>query len=463
MPKSVKRIVKNSFFQTFGSLCITGCNFLLMLGYAHFLGPENLGSLVTSQAQVLIWTMLVELGLSHSLIGALTSAEGGRTELSRQGFRARDLLFRVLLLRLGGAFLGTGFLFFMASAHAAGDEHQFWQDMAFTPHLFALAFQQTAVSFALYRNRQGLAVAAQVAAVLITVVLSLWLAWKGAPITWLLLAQCWGGFLSGGFLFGYFFLLSARKKKRGNSRRFERSRTGPWGKEAWIALARDAWPYAIITGVIVLWQRLDQLAASHMLGFEQGGQYALAVRMVAVPILLAQAVSLALFPDLQRVGRDSPARMQPVLGAATKAIWRYGVVLIALILILLALVVQPLVPKFRSAIDLLLYFVPGVWAFWMQSFLYNALLGVRRYRLVVEAHLFSLAVYIPSLLFLTWAFALQGVVWSFNLFCIAMAWSGFRAARKAGLLKPGFSLFGPFSAEERALWAGVRLPFRRKR
>ena len=107
MSKSVKRVLKNSFFQTIGSFGITGLNFVLILGYGRILGPEGLGSLATSQAQVILWTMLVDLGLSHSLIGALTSAESGRSELSRQGFRSRDLLFRVLFLRILGAVLGT--------------------------------------------------------------------------------------------------------------------------------------------------------------------------------------------------------------------------------------------------------------------------------------------------------------------------------------------------------------------
>jgi O-antigen/teichoic acid export membrane protein len=453
MSKSVKRVVKNSFFQTFGAFGITGFNFVLMLGYARILGPENFGSLVTSQAQVLVWTILVELGLSHSLIGALTLAEGGRTELSRQGFRARDLLFRVLLVRLSGAVIGSIFIYFIARAHAGENEALFWQEVAFAPHLFALALQQTAVSLAMYRHRQGLSVISNLLGVSVTVVLALTLAWQGASIPWLLLAQSWGGMLSAFVIFGFFFLQAVDRRRSGQTRRVEKSKTaGGWGGEAWRALAQDAWPYAISYGVFVLWQRLDQIAASRLLGFEQGGQYALAVRLVAIPILIATSISFALFPDLQRVGRDAPDKVQVILGAVSKVIWRYGIIGAALILLALGYLLVPLVPKFQPALKLLPYFVPGVWAFWMQSFLMNSLFGIRRYRLVVLVHLKSLAVYLPSVYWLTVKFDLHGVVWAFNIFCLSMCFFGFRAAISAGVLPADYRLYGSFTKEERALW-----------
>lgn len=459
MSKEVKRVVKNSFFQTFGACGMTALNFVLMLGYARILGPETFGALVTSQAQVLLWTMLVDLGLSHSLIGALTLAEGARSGSTRQGFRARDLLFRVLGIRLTGAVAGTVFTYLLAGAPVAGPE--LWQAMAFTPFLFALAFQQTAFAFATYRHQQALGVFANLLGVAATVVLALWLAGRGAGLPWLLLAQSWGGLLSGLLVFLFFGAQAMRRRRRGQTRRIERTKRGPWGGASWRALAHDAWPYAITFGVFVLWQRLDQLAASHLIGLEAGGQYALAVRLVAVPILMASAVSFAVFPDLQRVGRDAPEQVRVILGAVTKILWRYGIVLVALVLVALGLLLVPLVPKFRVALKLLPYFVPGVWAYTLQSFLVNALFGVRRYRAVVRAHLLALALYLPSLYFLTLGLGLAGVVWAFNIFCFGMAVFSFLAARREGLLPPGFLPFAALNAGERALWNKVRFRLRR--
>jgi O-antigen/teichoic acid export membrane protein len=465
MSKEVKRVVKNSFFQTIGAFGMTGLNFILLFGYAHILGPENFGSLVTSQAQVLVWALLVDLGLSNTLIGALTAAEGGKTQLSRQGFRARDLILRVLAFRLIGALLGAVAVFVMARLHAGNNAAQFWQDMAFLPHLFALALQQTALAYATYRHHQGFSVVANLLGVALTVVLALALAWQGASIPWLLLAQSWGGFVAGFVIFGYFLLIQQKRKSAGATRRVEKKKGGAWGKEAWRALAADAGPYAITFAVFVLWSRLDQIAASRLLGFEQGGQYALAVRLVAIPLLVATSISYAVFPDLQRVGRDAPERLAVILGALLKAIYRYGILLAALVLLGLALVMGPLFPKYEQALHLLPYFVPGVWAYWAQAFLVNGLFGSRRYRAAVKAHLFAILIYLPLLLLLPRWLGLQGVVWSFNIFCLSMFFFCYRAVRAEGILPKNFSLFSTFTAEENLLWSqvGVRFFGSRKR
>jgi O-antigen/teichoic acid export membrane protein len=466
MSKSVKRVVKNSFFQTAGAFANSVINFAVTLGYARFLGPETYGSLVTSQAQVLVWLSLVDLGLSNSLISALTSAEGGRTDYTRQGFRARDLLFRVLYVRLLGAVVGAAATFFVAWFRFADDGAQFWQEVAFTPHLFAMALQGTALAYAAYMHKQGLSVLAMLAGMVCTAALSLTLAWHGAAVPWLLLSQSWGGFLSATILFGYFYVQYRARRRAGATRRLQRMKFRPrgsaWGRRAWNALARDAWPYALAYGVMVLWQRLDQLSASNLLGLAAGGQYALAVRLVSVPILVATSISVAIFPDLQRVGRDAPHRVRLILGALCKAVYRYGIPIAALMVLGIAVLIVPLVPKFRPAVWLLPHFLPGVWAFWLQSFITNSLFGLRAYRETTRVHLCSLVIYVACVLTLPRFIGLPGVVWSYNLFCLSMCWFGFGAARRAGLFEPGFLVYGAYSADERALLERSGLFFLRR-
>ena len=346
MSKSVKRVVKNSFFQSIGALILTALNLVLMLGYARIYGPESFGSLMTAQAQVLVWGWLVDLGLSQSLISALTRAEGTKSEHVRQRFRARDLLFRVLFLRLAGACLGCVVILSIGLLNNHWTESELWERAAFCPFLFAAAFLQTGIAYSSFLRRQAMAVVAQIGGVIITVALPLWLAAHGAELTWVLLSQSVGGFISGTAIYGIFFFESARRRRLGTTRRVDRNlRNGPWGEEAWLALAADAWPYCITFGVIVIWQRLDQIVVSSVLGYEQGGQYALAVRLTAVPIVFASAVSFALFPDLQRIGRDSPHRLRLILGAISKAIYRYGIVFVALLLVILTVVLVPVVPE----------------------------------------------------------------------------------------------------------------------
>lgn len=466
MSKSVKRVVKNSFFQTAGAFTNSVLNFLLTVGYARFLGPEAYGSLVTSQAQVLVWTMLVDLGLTNSLISALTSAEGGRGDSSRQTFRARDLLFRVLFLRLLGATVGTLLSFGIAWYRFREGGPAFWQEVAFTPHLFALAMMQTGIAYSAYMHKQGLSVLATLGGVVLTVALTLSLAWHGVRISWLLLAQSWGGFFSASVVFGYFFWMHLRRRKSGATRRLKRMHLkpsgGPWGAEAWAALARDAWPYALAFAVFVLWQRLDQLATSHLLGLEEGGQYALAVRLISVPILVATSISLAIFPDLQRVGRDAPHRVRLILSAVSKTIYRFGILVAFVMVAGISVVIVPLVPKFKPAVALLPHFLPGIWAFWMQSFVTNSLFGLRAYRETAWVHIYSLLVYLVFVFSLPLIFGLPGVVWAFNIFCFCMCWFGFRAGRRVGLLEPSFALYSRYTAEERALLERSGLFFLRR-
>jgi O-antigen/teichoic acid export membrane protein len=455
MSKSVKRVVKNSFFQTAGAFTNSVINFVLTLGYARFLGPETYGSLVTSQAQVLVWLSLVDLGLSNSLISALTGAESGRTDITRQGFRARDLLFRVLYMRLIGAVVGCMAAFAVAWYRFSDTPAQFWQEVAFTPYLFALALQSTAIAYSAYMHKQGLSVIAMLVGMVITTSLTLTLAWKGAGVPWLLLSQSWGGLLSAAILFGYFYVQYRRRRRIGATRRLQRMKFRPrgsdWGTKAWFALFRDAWPYAIAYGVMVLWQRLDQLAASNILGLAAGGQYALAVRLVSVPVLVATSISMAIFPDLQRVGRDAPHRVRLILAALSKAVYRYGIPVVAVMVFGIGAVIVPLVPKFRPALWLLPHFLPGIWAFWLQSFITNALFGLRAYKETVKVHLASLVVYVACVFTLPRFFGLPGVVWAFDLFCLSMCFFGFRAARKVGLFDKGFAVYRSYTAEEREL------------
>lgn len=450
MSKSAKRVLKNSFFQTLGAFAITGLNLLLMLGYARLLGPESFGILISAQAKVLLCALFVDLGLSQGLISVLTLAEGKKSDLIRQGFRARDIILRVLLVRLSGALIGTSVIVWSAWIKYGNASTEFWLEIAFTPSLFALAIQQTAVAVANFRGRQGYAVFANISGIFLTVALSLYLAFRGYSISYLLLSQSWGGFLTGFIIF--LFLFVGKKQKIYTTRRQEKTWMGPWVKEAWKAILKDAWPYAITFAVFVFWSRLDQLAALKILGAEAAGQYALAVRLVVIPIFVASSISLALFPDVQRLGRDNPARVAMILGALLKAVYRFGVIAVVLIIGMMILVVHPLVPKYDSALKILPYFAPGIWSFWMQGFIINSLQGVRQFRRVVSLHLISLSLYLPALYFLPRFLGLQGIVWSFNLFCLSMFILGYLAAKRSDLLPKTFSLFDKFTSEEITLW-----------
>ena len=464
MPKLVKKALENSFFQTFGAFGITGLNFILSIGYARILGPEVWGDLITSQAQVLIWLAVIDLGLSNALVGALTAAEGKRGELARQGFRARDLLARVTFLRVIGAVLGSIAICLIAYNRAGGGPYlflseRFLQEIAFIPHLFAFACMQTALAYCQFRGRQPMSVIAMLVGTVITVALPLYFASQGKPIYVLLVSQSWGGFIATGLIVLNFLIWPTRpKSRRSKQKPMDR---GSWGLAAWQALFKDAWPYALTFGMAAVWMRVDQIAASKLLGFEAGGHYGLAVRLSAVPILVATSVAFALFPDLQRVGRDAPEKVVVYLGAFSKFLYRYGIIIVALLMLGIALLVYPLVPKFKPALALLPWFLPGVWAFWQHSSIVVGLYGLRKYREVVFSHAIALSVYLMALYPMTMNFGLKGVALTSGLYSITLWISVYQAAKRFGVLPKNFRLYSKYTPEEARLWKSIVARIRR--
>lgn len=441
---------------------VTACNFLLILVYTRALGPERFGSLVTSQAQVLIWVMLVDLGLYGGLISALTQAEADKSELTRQGFRAWDLVWRVLGIRTAGACLGTVAIVSLAYMHARDESGQwnaqrFWQDIAFAPHLFALAFQQTFTAYVNFRGRFMLGIIGNIAGVATSAGLSAYLAFRGESISVLLLAQCWGGFLAGTIIL---LGLWRRPTHQDTNLRLQRTSGGAWKNEAWASLFRDAWPYALIFAASVLWQRLDQIVASHYLGFAAGGQYALAVRLMAIPMMVANAVYIAIVPDMQRVGRDAPEKAVIYVTTIGKVLFRYGIPLAAFLLLLIHAVMIPLFPKFSGARGILFWFVPGIWGYWLQNFFMAALYALRQFKQVVWVHIYSLLIYVVALLGFVQVFGLVGVVWSYDIFCVALAYFSLRALRHSDHLATNFALYQKYTAREseflRMIWRRVK-------
>lgn len=469
MSNSVKRIAKNSFFQTAGSFINSAITLSLTVAYGRLLDKHVYGSLITSQTQVSMWALLVDLGLTNALISVLSSVERDSPEGQRQGFRARDLLSRILCVRLLGATLGTVIVFFHTWLRFRQGGPDFWQDVAFTPFLFAQALTQTGIAYSVYRHKQGLSVIATLTGLVLSTGMTVVLAWNHSRISWLLLSQSWGGFLAGGIMFGYFLLEHRKRKRAGETRRQSKSlhwrkaaeRT-PWGGEVWGALALQAWPYAIAFGVGVLSQRLDQIVATGYFGDAAGGEYGMAIRMASVPILVATSISLAVFPDLQRVGRDAPHRVRVILGAVLKVIYRYGIFMAAAMLLGVALIIPPLVPKYAAVIKFLPHFVLGVWAFWMQSFITNSLFGLRAYKQAVFVHLYSFMVFCVVVFTLPHWFGLQGVIWGVNSYSLAMCWFGFRAGKKVGLFDANFFPYNAFTTEESQLLESSGLNFLRR-
>jgi len=452
MSQSVKKILQNSFLQTINVFSTTGLNFILMLGYARLLGPEKLGTLVTAQAHIFIGIILVDLGMSNGLIATLTRAEGLKLSLGRQSFRAFDLIKQVLLLRVSGAsfaFASACFFSYLSVRNMEGFEikqSEFLKNIAFAPYLFAYAFQQTLTAYGIFRKLQGLCVFANIIGIFISVAMALTLAWNGAAVSEILFAQSSGGiFASVIIVIG--FVVWPKNLVKENIRNIK-SNSRFWKKNAVSALFRDAWPHTLVFAILTIWQRIDQIFASHLLGFEAGGQYGLAIRVVAIPILVASAIFIALFPELQRIGRDEPEKIAVYIGAVTKFLFRYGLFIAIILLYLLMNILTPILPKFQQALKLLPWFVPGIFAYWMYNFMIGSLWGLRKYKEIVVLHGIAFLFYLIYLPLLTKKFHLLGVIASYNIFAICLALLSYYVLKRMKILPSAHRVWKKYSSQE---------------
>jgi O-antigen/teichoic acid export membrane protein len=217
-----------------------------------------------------------------------------------------------------------------------------------------------------------------------------------------------------------------------------------------------SWPHAIIFASITIWSRLDQIAASYLIDYSAAGIYGLAVRLVGMPQLASAAMIVVLFPELQRLGRDAPEKVNFYTNFVLKLLVRFGAVLCFTILWVLGVFIAPLVPKFQPAISLLIWFAPGIWAFWLYSITTNALLGLRFYRQTCVAYTIALIIYMIVILPLTKNFGLIGVVLSYDMFSIVLFAVSFyyfhRYVNKGELV-----LFSKFSLSEKKFLSDLRL------
>lgn len=434
MSKAIGTALRNSAWQSLGGLSVTALNFLLTLVYARTLGPAGFGALVTSQAQVLIWVLLVDLGLTAGLIAALTDAE-------RDRFDVRALLTVTIAVRFVGAAIGA-----LLSWGTAGVAAPVAQDVAYVPYLFAFACQQTAISYATFRGRQGTANACAFLGTAGSVAASTLLLYGGSSITTILFVQS---------LWGFAIAAMIALRLRGHA---------PWGERgSWATASRrlwdNSWPYGVVFAAMTVWNRADQIATTHWLGAEEGGQYGLATRLVAIPVLVAASVAFATFPDMQRIGRDAPEKLPLYAGTALKILARYGLPVAAIFLAAVALGIAPIVPKYRAALGLLPWFVVGVWAYWLHSFAINAFWGARRYREIVLAHVAALAVYLLALVPLVRGFGSRGAVLAYDLFGLVLVGAAVRFMRARGSLAPDFRFFGRFTPPEAELWETIQRKF----
>lgn len=416
----------NSVLVTGSAIGTSVIGFITLFVLTRIFSPEEFGAFVSSQAKVMIWLLLVDLGLYNGLIGTLTPL---RFDPSAE----KAVLTRALLLRLAGSLAGVAILFAQSS-------DSLWRDIAYTPFLFGYAIQQTFSAYLAHRGQQSLAVSTHLFGFGLSALLAIVTALLGGSVTQVLCVHSCSGLLASGAMLWKI--------------KWEKSAASPH-LQSWQLLFSNSWAYALIFASTTIWQRLDQITAARLFGLTQAGEYGLAARLVGIPILVVAAVSVALFPDFQRTGLDAPEKLSLYIGLMLKWLFRYGLFLTIFVLGGVAGVIVLLFPKFLAALHLLPYFVPGIWAFWLFNFANNGLAGFREYKKSVAAHLLSAGIYFAAIHVLPVRFGLAGIALSYSLFCVSLfLFSHFFLCRCRQWKKN--SLFSAFTEAERAVLAQLQ-------
>ena len=440
--------IRNSVLQMLNGVGTAALNFILVFVYARWLGPERFGQFVASQSQVLVWLILVDLGITTGLIGALHQMQKNFERGDRNSL-PEHLLRQTLLVRWGGSVIGVAGIAILSELTHGGSS-ALTRDLAFCPHLFAYASQYTMTSYLAFRNRLSTTVFANIAGVLAANTLTFLLVLNGASVPVLLFSQSWGGFLA-----AIIMRLSIRMPPA-RHRIFSRSKNPSASSAALRELWIHSWPNFVILAAITLWSRLDQVIATRWLGYAVGAQYSLAVKLVAVPALMISSIQFALFSDLQRLGHEAPKKISVFSGGLAKLWFRYGILLSAVVLLGLGYGLLPFLAKFRAAVELLPAFLPGTWAYGAYILLSTNLLAVRNYGAVVRVHLISLAFYLLALPLLTYWAGVNGTVLSYNLFPIVLAVLCHHTLKSAGVLNADHRFWGQYTSEESELIVKLR-------
>jgi O-antigen/teichoic acid export membrane protein len=223
---------------------------------ARYLGPERFGLLSYAGSFVGLFTALATLGLDSIMVRELVNAPERRDELLGTAF----------WLKAGGAIL-----MWIGIAAAIPFTHNDTQtNILIIIIAFAVIFQAFNVIDFNYQSevKSKFVVYAHLVSFIISSVIKLVLVWISAPLVW----------------FACVFLLDAVVHAVGLTAMYLKN-TGKiwywkWRWETAKELLRDSWPLILSGMVISIYMKIDQVMIKEMLGSEQVGYYAAAVRLI---------------------------------------------------------------------------------------------------------------------------------------------------------------------------------------
>ena len=248
---------------------------------ARYLGPERFGLLSYAGSFVGLFTALATLGLDGILV----------RELVKTPERRDELLGTAFWLKAGGAIL-----MWIGIAAAVPFTHNETQtNILIIIIAFAVIFQAFNVIDFNYQAevKSKYVVYAQIVSLVISSITKLVFVWIAAPLVW----------------FACVFLLDAVVRAVGLTAMYLQNTGKVWHwKWRWQTakvLLRDSWPLILSGMVISIYMKIDQVMIKEMLGAEQVGHYAAAVRLSEAWYFVPMAITSSVFPAIINAKKQS--------------------------------------------------------------------------------------------------------------------------------------------------------------
>ena len=266
-----------------------GVNFLVGIYVARYLGPQRFGELSYAMSFVGLFSVIALLGLDGIVVRELVKDEG----------RNDELLGTAFWLKLVGALLILVCLGVVVPVTSASPEEKILVFLIAA----GLLFQSLNVIDFFFQSRvqSRYVVQAQLGQILLSSIIRICLVWVEAALIWFAIAM-----IVDSAVLAFGLVINYRRKDQ----RIQR-----WRFRMYIAkrLFRDAWPL-ILSGIVVsVYMKVDQVMIREMLGAEEVGSYAAAVRLSEAWYFIPVIISGSLFPAVLKAREASKAKYYKLL------------------------------------------------------------------------------------------------------------------------------------------------------
>ncbi|MBB4803683.1 O-antigen/teichoic acid export membrane protein [Flavobacterium nitrogenifigens] len=249
---------------------------------ARYLGPQKFGMLNYAQSFVGLFAVTAGLGLDGIVVRELIKNEDRAEELLGTTFYLKLIgaIASIVLLVIAVAFMSndnyTNTLFFVIASATLFQ----------TFNVIDFYFQSKVLSrYVVYANTISLLISSVIKIILIINKASL------LSFAWVILSD--SIVLALGFI--YFFL----KKTQFKTQNFR------FRKETALSLLKDSWPLFLSGIVISIYMKIDQVIINQLLGPEEVGQYAAAIRLSEAWYFIPMVIASSLFPAIISAKKQS--------------------------------------------------------------------------------------------------------------------------------------------------------------